>query len=95
MPSKNQKELLEFLGPEYSVKEIDYELCIYRKLNDHYDIEISGTARKNHAFSVFVWDISSGEGVSASIAEKHFDIPDKLTLKNLLDDLAHKYGGLA
>lgn len=32
MASKNQQELLKFLGPEYSMKEIDLELCIYRKI---------------------------------------------------------------
>ena len=52
MASKNQQELLKFLGPEYSMKEIDEELCVYRKINARYDIEISGTHRKNHPVSV-------------------------------------------
>jgi hypothetical protein len=59
MASKNQQELLKFLGSEYSMKEIDLELCIYRKINSRYDIEISGTHRKNHPISVYVWDISN------------------------------------
>lgn len=95
MASKNQQELLNYLGPEYSVKEIDYEPCLYRKINAHYDIEISGTSRKNHPVSVFVWDISTGEGVSASIVEKHFDISDWSSLKALLDELTKKYQDLA
>ena len=50
MASKNQQELLKFLGPEYSMKEIDLELCIYRKINSRYDIEISGTHRKKSSY---------------------------------------------
>ena len=46
MITKNQKELLDFLGPQYSIKTIDGEPCIYRKINSHYDIEISGTRAK-------------------------------------------------
>lgn len=95
MASKNQRELLDYLGPEYSMKEIDGELCLYRKINSHYDIEISGTSRSNHPVSVFVWDISSGEGVSAVIVEKHFDISDRSALKALLDELTRKYQDLA
>jgi len=95
MASKNQQELLNFLGKEYSVKEIDCELCLYRKINSHYDIEISGTSRKNHPISVFVWDISKGEGVSATIVEKYFDISNRVSLKMLLDELTKKYQDLA
>lgn len=95
MASKNQQELLKFLGPEYSMKEIDLELCIYRKINSHYDIEISGTHRKNHPISVYVWDISNGEGNTAIIAEKHFDISNWTALKTLLDNLTKKYQDLA
>lgn len=95
MASKNQQELLKFLGSEYSIKEIDGELCVYRKINACYDIELSGTARKNYPISVFVWDISKGEGVTAVIVEKHFDISGWDSLKGLLDDLTKKYQDLA
>lgn len=91
MASKNQKELLEFLGPEYSLKEIDRELCVYRKINNHYDIEISGTTRKRRPIAVFVWDISIGEGIYAHTVEQHFDITDWNELKSLLEKLVAKY----
>ncbi len=93
MGSKNQQDLLKFLGPEYSIKVIDGSPCIYRKFNDHYDLEITGAGRKNRPVCVFVWNISSGEGVSAVIAEKHFDISDWASLKALLDELTRKYQG--
>ena len=95
MASKNQQDLLKFLGPEYSMKEIDLELCIYRKINSNYDVEISGAHRNNHPLSVFVWDISNGDGVSAIMVEKHFDISNWGALKDLLDNLTKKYQDLA
>lgn len=52
MPSKNQKELLQLLGSKYSIKTIDGEECIYRKINDTYDIEISGTRLKTRPMHV-------------------------------------------
>ena len=69
MYSKNQQELLKFLGPKYTIKEIDMEPCFYRKINHKYDIEISGTFRKNRPINVYVWDISNGEGIDAVIVE--------------------------
>lgn len=91
MGTKNQQELLKFLGPEYSIKTIDGESCLYRKINSSYDIEISGTTRKNRPISVFVWDITKGEDFAASIVEKHFDISDWASLKTLLDTIIQKY----
>lgn len=93
MGSKNQQELLKFLGPEYSIKVIDGSPCIYRKFNEHYDLEISGALRTKHPVCVFVWDISNGEGNSAIIVERHFDISDWASLKSLLDELTKKYQG--
>lgn len=94
MITKNQQALLEYLGPEYSTKTIDMELCIYRKINARYDIEISGTARQNHPISVFVWDISHGDGVAAQIVERWFDIKNMSNLKQLLNNLVEKYQDL-
>jgi len=95
MASKNQRELLNFLGAEYSIKEIDFEPCLYRKINARYDIEISGTLRKRHPISVYVWDIIKGEDISAVIVEKYHNISDWTSLKALLDELTKKYQGLA
>ena len=46
------KETLNFLGPEYQLNYIDGEDCIYRKLSDSYDIEVSG-AYKNPIVSPY------------------------------------------
>ena len=94
MIAKNQKELLDFLGPQYSIKTIDGEPCIYRKINSHYDIEISGTRAKSSPLAVFIWDISHGTNFSAQIVEKVFDIPDKDTLLQVLNSFLEKYKDL-
>lgn len=91
-PTRNQVRLLRFLGAPYQTKVIDWELCLYRKLNDHYDLEISNTARKGRNMSVYVWDISNGDASNARCIEKAHDIFTPEHLKKTLDKLALKYG---
>lgn len=90
--TKNQRELLEFLGPEYSMKTIDFGPSLYRRLNDRYDVEILSATRKGRPASVYVWDISRGVNGRAVIVERHSCIRDRDALKELLDELAGKYG---
>lgn len=89
--SKNEKALLEFLGPDYTMKVIDGVESVYRKINDNYDIEIVGTTRKGQKMSVFVWDISRGEGIMSQIVERYFDIKEWDDLKTLLDQIVERY----
>lgn len=89
--TKNQRELLEILGPDYELKTIDDELCIYRKLNPGYDIEISGTAKRNAKINVYVWRLHPASGHPIEIVEKHFDIRKLPALKAVLADITEKY----
>ena len=89
--SKNEKALLEFLGPDYTMKMIDGAESVYRKINESYDIEIVGTTRKGQKMSVFVWDISRGGGITSQIVERYFDIKEWDELKTLLDQMVEKY----
>lgn len=89
--TKNQTALLKFLGSSYTSKIIDLELCLYRKLNDTYDFEISGTARKGRTMTVYTWDISNGTGYSAKIVESVNGIKSVEQLKQTLDELVTKY----
>ena len=91
MPTKRQKELLDFLGPNYTIKTIDREPCIYRKLNSRYDIEVSGSRNGRSKMRVYVWDISAGEGPAAQIVDLVTDIESAQHLKQVLTDLAQKY----
>ena len=89
--TKNQSELLKVLGADYSAKRIDLELCLYRKLNNNYDLEISGTSRKGRAMTVYVWDIRAGENWNARIIETVRGLKDAGQLKQALDELVCKY----
>lgn len=84
---------LHSIGPEYSSKVIDGELCGYRKLNDYYDIEISGMNNnriKNQNFNVYVWSIKP----SYEIVEKFFEIKSVQELKKILSQIQGKYQNL-
>ena len=87
---KKLNETLKFLGCNYSVKVIDYEPCIYRKISNDYDIEISGLHNKNKSFTIYVWDISKGDTLAARILEKHKADSHK-ELKQTLDTIVVKY----
>lgn len=89
--SKNLKEVLNYLGSEYSAKTIDGEVCAYRKLNDRYDVEISGCNYKRKPFYVYVWDISRGEGIAARLVKQYGPVRDLGQLKDTLDYLADVY----
>ena len=89
--TKNQKELLEFLGPGYELKTIDDEVCIYRKINPCYDIEISGTSRRNAKINVYVWQLHPVSGRPIEIVEKYFDIRERQSLKAVLAEIIEKY----
>lgn len=88
---KRQQELLDFLGPEYSIKRIDIGDVIYRKINDSYDVEIDVSGRR--AACVFVWDISGRTGITARVAERHLAVAGRDDVKALLDGIVKKYGG--
>lgn len=92
MATRNQRALLNFLGPDYSMKTIDFVPSVYRQLNDHYDIEITGTERKGCPVSVYVWDISKGKNGCSSVVERHQSIQGWDGLKALLDEIAGRYG---
>ncbi len=53
MDVKTQKQLLEYLGPEYEPKVIDGEPCLYRRLNELYEIEISRSESLFNTYGVY------------------------------------------
>lgn len=60
------RTIAEELGKEYSIRMIDGADCIYRKINDCCDIEISGadSMKKRPEIMVCVWDIEQGDVVN-------------------------------
>ena len=91
--SKKLNDTLMYLNSDYSIKTIDMESCIYRKISDRYDIEVSGLDNSSKRFSadVYVWDISNGDGIGATTVENIHDIKSADELKSVLDSLFVKY----
>lgn len=54
---KGLKDLLKEVGDDWEIRGIDFEPCLYRKISDGVDIEVSGvnTNFKKKLFTVFVW----------------------------------------
>ncbi len=94
MPSRNIKEILKYLGSTYTIRMIDGEDCIYRKINDAFDIEVSRANRKNNLMWVYVWDISEKIWSCPHIIETIRDINGEENLKAVLEALVKKYQDL-
>lgn len=84
---KKFQDTLKFLGSDYSIKTIDMEPCIYRKISDKYDIEISGlNSQGKYSADVYIWNCKTFQ-----IDERIFNLPSKEALKFELNRLILKY----
>ena len=82
-PTKNFKIIMDQLGKNYSSKIIDMELCGYRKLNNDFDIEISGindNKKVNLDISVYLWKLNLEPLIFASY-------PNIKSINDLLETL--------
>lgn len=82
----------EELGSAYSIATVDHERCIYRKLNESFDIEISGVDNaktQRLRINVYVWRTHPHR----EIVEKIFDIPTIHELRQQLQLIEDKYPG--
>ena len=89
--AKRMKKALDFLGEPYRVKTIDFEQCLYKDLNNGYDIEVSGVNRQRRGLIctfIQVWDMRGG----ARTVEKVEGVKTLSELKAVLDLLSEKYG---
>lgn len=66
---KAKKTLLDTLGDNWTLKEIDWEVCVYRDLGA-YDVEISGVKNPHSRISIYVWQ----KAPYLRIIECHHDI---------------------
>lgn len=88
-PTKTFQETLKYLGKDFSSKVIDGELCGYFKINDCYDIEISGMNNnrvKNLNFTIYVWNIKNGMYI-----KEQKTVHSLSELKRSLDSLIEHY----
>lgn len=90
-PGAKIKKIQTLLGPEYSIQVIDFENVIYRKINENYDIEVSGldNSRKSISCFVYVWDRSASSGVK--IVDEYQNINSLTALKSVLYKIIDKY----
>ena len=87
--NKYQRELLKYLGDNYTVGIIDSGECIYRDLGD-FDIEIIGGRTPKGKFHVFVWKKTG----CTEIVERYFDIDHDLELMDgFLNSIVLRYKG--
>lgn len=86
-PTKTLKDRVKFMGKGYEVKTIDGENCIYRKLQNGVNFEVSGAdnnREKTLSMSVYTW-------FSGSIIEEVHGVKTLDMLKTSMDYLTHKY----
>jgi len=88
-PGKKIQEILRKLGNKYTTKTIDFENCIYLKLDNGYFFEVSGldNAKKNFNATIYVWGNSKGSGTIETIS--NIDSIDML--KDCLEEAEKKY----
>ena len=90
--NKKLKAALDYLGHSYSIQTIDFEQCIYRNLNNGFDLEISGVKhprKGNVCDNIWVWDNRQGQRT----IERIRDIHSHEELKEVLDGLCEKWSG--
>ena len=81
MPKKTRLQLIcEELGKPYRIKLIDWEKCIYRDLENGFDVEISGVYRSRPTSTVhaYLW---KSEGAYIQITS----LPCKATAESIRD----------
>lgn len=92
-PTKKLREICFDLGPDYSIKVIDCEQVIYRKINDNYDIEVSGlnNNRKTMKASIYLWQLKPGKQILETLS----NITTLESLKSALTNLVGRYQNLS
>lgn len=88
-PTTKFNKIINKLGKNYSKKIIDMELCGYRKLNNNYDIEISGinTNSSKNDFTVYLWKLKPNPTISKSYP----DIKSVDQLIQILNQIEDEY----
>lgn len=91
-PTKKLKELCASLGSNYSITIIDREQVIYRKINDCYDIEVSGlnNNRRSMNATIYIWQLKPGQQTIETVR----NITTLESLKSSLTSLVGKYQNL-
>lgn len=88
-----QQEISDRIGG-CSLKYIDGAWSLWKKLNDHYDIEILGSYCRSDPFTVVIYDISRGEW-HPPVVERYDDIASLAALEHIVTEANWKYSARA
>ena len=92
-----QNALCKSLGPEYRIRTIDLERCIYRDFGNGFDVEISGTHTTSNrkTATVYLWyvpekiTVKRVSGVKQSeigkVVDELYQFSQKLLRKGITD----------
>lgn len=86
---KNIDNVLSQLGSSYSITIIDQERVLYHKINDYYDIEVSGldNSKKSPKIVIYVWQLLPGKQIVETLEGIH----SISLLADTLSSLRRKY----
>lgn len=92
-PTKKLKEICLSLGSDYCIKIFDGEQVIYRKINNSYDLEVSGlnNNQKTIDATIYLWQLKPSQQVIETIK----NITTFESLKSSLESLVEKYQNLS
>lgn len=91
MTKDKWKDLINYLGKEYSLKTIDYVTCGYRRINNNFDIEIQSDWSKGYThLRVYVWDITKGLNDDSQALER-LEFRNVQEMKDTLPIIVEKY----
>lgn len=86
-----QQEIIDRIG-NYTLRRIDGTWSLWKKLNDHYDVEIMGSHDRSMPFTVTVFDISNGDW-HPPVVEYHENIKGLATLEHIVTEVEWKFSG--
>ncbi len=91
-PTKKLKEICSKLDSNYSMQVLDGEQVIYRKINDSYDLEVSGlnNNRKVMNATIYLWQLKPKQKVIETVN----NITTFESLETSLTYLVEKYQSL-
>lgn len=84
-----QQEIIDRIG-NYSLKYIDGAWSLWKKLNNHYDVEILGSYSRSEPFTVIVYDISHGDW-HPPVVDQRENLKGLASLEDAVTELEWKY----
>lgn len=85
------ESVLAYLGEPYTISALDNEPVIYRKLENGYELEVSGVHGNAGTYSLYVWQTAP----SRELVGVYHGIRGEQTLKDVLGHCAFRFQNLS